>query len=396
MLRLQGITWEHKRAVRPLEALNLAFKKQRPDVEIKWNTRPLSGFEFDPIDHLAINNDLIIYDHPFCGRVHTTGCLINMDEILEMAGGSTSYVGPSMESYCYGGNSWAIPVDAACQVAAYRPDLLSNLDHEIPLTWDDACLLAEKCVARGLTACIALNGVHALMTFFSLCANLGQPFASDNCGPSENNSAIPEALEQMRRFLILCRAPVLDWNSIELQEQLSSSDELVYCPAVYGFSTYGEGDRQNKLAFAHFPGLEKSNSNAGSTIGGAGLGISTRVLDNPSRCEAAIEYASLAASPMVQSSVFSTHHGQPACLEVWRNDQIDLKFNRFFSATKATIESSWIRPRYHGYLRFQAIGGNLIEAHLRGDLSEKEFLLRLYELDADCRDNPNPNQKSLF
>ena len=28
--------------------------------------------------------------------------------------------------------------------------------------------------------------------------------------------------------------------------------------------------------------------------------------------------------------------------------------------------------------------------------SEKEFLLRLYKLDADCRDNPNPNQKSLF
>ena len=388
MLRIQGITWAHKRAIQPLEALNIAFKKIRPDVEISWATRPLSGFEFDPIDQLAIENDLIIYDHPFCGKVDATGCLINLNELVEMAGSSTSYIGPSMDSYFYGGGSWAIPVDAACQVSAYRPDLLSNLDHELPLTWDDACLLAEKCAARGLTAGIGLNGVHALMTFFSLCANLGQPFASDNCGPFENNTAIPEALAQMRRFLDLCQAPVLDWNSIELQEQLSSSDDLVYCPAVYGFSTYGEGHRRNKLAFAHFPGLANSNPNAGSTIGGAGLGISTRVLGNPPIFEAALEYVRLAASPQVQSSIFSSHHGQPACTESWCNDEIDLRFNGFFSATKSTIEKSWIRPRYQGYLRFQAIGGNLIETHLRGNLSEKELLVRLYKLDSDCRKYP--------
>ena len=388
MLRLQGITWEHKRAVEPLKALNLAFKKQRPDVEIVWAMRPLSGFEFDPIDQLAIKNDLIIYDHPFCGTVQTTGCLLSLTQTIEIAGGSASYVGPSMESYYYGGGIWAVPVDAACQVAAFRPDLLAHLDQEIPLTWDDACQLAEKCRSRGLTAVIGFNGVHALMTFFSLCANLGQPFATDNRGPIENNSAIPEALAQMRRFLGLCRAPVLDWNSIELQEQLSSSDELVYCPAVYGFSTYGEDDRQNKLAFAPFPGLSDSNSYAGSTIGGAGLGISSRVLDDPDKYEAALAYSSLAASKQVQSSVFARHHGQPASIDAWYEDDIDLAFNGFFSSTRATIEHSWIRPRYHGYLRFQSIAGNLLETHLRGDLSENELLIRLYKLDEDCRENP--------
>jgi hypothetical protein len=51
------------------------------------------------------------------------------------------------------------------------------------------------------------------------------------------------------------------------------------------------------------------------------------------------------------------------------------------------MERSWIRPRYNGYLRFQMVAGNLIEAHLRGELAESTLLERLKVLDATCRES---------
>ena len=38
------------------------------------------------------------------------------------------------------------------------------------------------------------------------------------------------------------------------------------------------------------------------------------------------------------------------------------------------MERCWTRPRYNGYLAFQAKGGDLIEHHLRGAMSEAQLL----------------------
>ncbi len=43
-----------------------------------------------------------------------------------------------------------------------------------------------------------------------------------------------------------------------------------------------------------------------------------------------------------------------------------------YSATLNTMEACWIRPRFAGYLAFQAMGGNLIEQHLRGAMDEAD------------------------
>jgi multiple sugar transport system substrate-binding protein len=45
--------------------------------------------------------------------------------------------GPSFRSYTYGGHQWALAVDAAAQVSAYRPDLLRHP----PTTWPDVLTL---------------------------------------------------------------------------------------------------------------------------------------------------------------------------------------------------------------------------------------------------------------
>lgn len=385
MVRLRGMTWDHRRATEPLSALDRRFRERRPEVEIEWRTRPLAGFEFDPIERLAAENDLIVFDHPFCGRIARTGCLLSVTDMLEGAGGAGAFIGPSARSYRYRGGEWAIPVDAACQVAAYRPGLLAKLDQAVPRSWDQVCELGERCADRGMSVAIGLRGVHALMTFFSLCANLGHPLATDEEGPLVDAPAAGEALAQIRRLVALCRAPVLDWNSIEVQEALSASDALVYCPAVYGFAAYGEADRARRLAFGPFPGLSEGASCAGSTIGGAGLGVSARVADDPTKRDAALAYASLAADGASQKNVFARHHGQPAHLAAWNDAEVDAAFNGFFSATRQTIERSWIRPRYDGYLAFQAKAGDLVEAHLRGDLTERRLLENLRVLDGESR-----------
>jgi len=383
MIRLQGMTWDHRRAIGPLAALDGAFMRQRPDVEVSWRARPLSGFEFDPIDRLARENDFVIFDHPFCGRIAATGCFLSVSTLLEEAGGQGAFVGPSVASYHYGDGHWGVPVDAACQVAVFRPDLLARLDRAVPESWEATCALGEHAARKGLSVAIGLHGVHALMTFFSLCASLGAPYAGD-AADSIDEMAAGEALAQMRRLVALCVAPVLDLNSIGLHEALARGDTLAYCPAVYGYAAYGEADQAHPLAFGPFAGAA-AETGAGSTIGGAGLGISARVAGDPEVLEAALAYARLAATSACQVDVFADHHGQPAHVAAWKESGIDARFNGFFSATRGTMERTWIRPRHDGYLAFQASAGDLIEQHLRGNLAERSLLEHLKILDASCR-----------
>jgi multiple sugar transport system substrate-binding protein len=44
------------------------------------------------------------------------------------------------------------------------------------------------------------------------------------------------------------------------------------------------------------------------------------------------------------------------------------------------MEGCWIRPRFAGYLGFQAKAGDIIEQHLRGTVAEADLLDRLQRL----------------
>jgi multiple sugar transport system substrate-binding protein len=125
-IKLRGMTWDHRRAIDPLTETMPPFRGRNPDVEIEWSSRPLNGFEFTPVDVLAKEFDFIILDHPFSGLIAATGCLVPLDTIASQ--GEDPFVGPSLDSYRLDGKLWALPVDAACQVAVSRPDLMRALD----------------------------------------------------------------------------------------------------------------------------------------------------------------------------------------------------------------------------------------------------------------------------
>jgi len=370
-VRLRGMTWDHRRAVDPLLATQAMFAKQHPGIEIEWSLRPLHGFEFTPVAELARSYDMIILDHPFCGDIAASNCLLPLDDIL--AGDARSaFVGPSLETYVYEGRTWALPVDAACQVAVSRPDLMARLDAATPGDWAALLDLGHKASRRDMKLAIGLRGVHSLMTFFTLCANLGQPCATSPRKPFADLAIAGAALEHLRELLALCPREALDWNSIALHDVMVAREDLVFCPAVYCYATYAETDQQRPLRFHDFPGPRGPQ---GSTIGGTGLGISAYCA-NP---EAALTYARFAATAATQSA-FALHHGQPARLDCWNDAEINARFAGCYRDTLRTMEGCWIRPRFAGYLGFQAKAGDLIEHHLRGAMSERDLLDRLQKL----------------
>ena len=378
-ITLRGITWSHRRAIDPLLATLSAFRTGYPDIDVNWSSRPLHGFEFTPIEELARTFDLVVLDHPFVGHIAATRCLEPLDALFtdELR---SSFVGSSLESYVYDGRTWAMPIDAACQVGAARPDLVGALDHDVPRTWEAMFALGSGARRRGQWLAIGLKGVHSLMTLFTLCANLGRPCGVTADRPLLDTEAARAALDALRQLLSYCPPDVLEWNSIALHDQMVERDDLVYCPAVYCYATYAESDMRRPLRFHDLPGLATATV-SGSTIGGTGVGLSA-YSNYPDAARTYIQHLAKSGTQML----FAENHGQPAQRAVWTDPAIDARFGASYSSTLNTMEAAWIRPRYPGYLSLQFHGGELVERHLRGQFSESFLLQELERLHRASRD----------
>ena len=222
-----------------------------------------------PSMHSRAEYDLIVLDHPFMGAVAASGSLVPLDGIAGLS--DASFVGPSLATYRMNDSLWALPIDAACQVAVSRPDLMRSLDARPPGNWSELVDLGALAKRKHLHLAIGLAGVHSLMTFFTLMANLGSPCATTQDEPFADRRARGEALALMRDLLSFCPPDVLDWNSIRLHDEMVARDDLVFCPAVYCYATYAEADQRKPLRFHDLPG---PTGPSGSTIGGTGLAVS--------------------------------------------------------------------------------------------------------------------------
>ena len=360
MIGLKGLTWDHRRAIDPMIAAAKAFAEQRPDVDIAWDVQPLSGFEFRPIDDIVRDYDLLVFDHPHVGHAAEAGLLRPLDHLLPR----DTFIGPSLATYRWQEALWAVPIDAACQTACYRPDLLPEGP---PATWSELMAMA----GRRRLAC-GLKGVHAFMCFLTLAANLGDPSKQEKAGPLVRCETAATVLAMLRELAAACPPEALDWNSIALQDAMRARDDLAYCPLVYGFATYAEADRVPQLAYTDIPDAGGLGP-VGSTIGGAGLGVSAETRE----ADAAEAFAAFMAEGAIQCCIVARCHGQPAHRDAWDDPEIDARFGGFFTATRRTIEAGAIRPRHAGYMTLQAAAGPLIEGHLRGEIAEATVLAGL-------------------
>jgi Bacterial extracellular solute-binding protein len=249
---IRGMAWQHRRAVDPLLAAASAYEQAHPDVRIVWDARPLHGFEFTSVAELARAYDVIVLDHPFIGEVAESRCLLPLGEVSRGLA-EDHFIGPSFASYRYDDALWAVPVDAACQTAVYRPDLLERLGCAVPRSVPEVLELGREARVAGFYLAIALAGVHALMSFFTLCAALGRACELREDSPFADPEIARESLALLRGILGASPPDVLDWNSIRLHEAMIERDDLVYCPAVYCYATYAEADMRRPLRFADLP-----------------------------------------------------------------------------------------------------------------------------------------------
>ena len=370
MKTLIGVTWNHDRGLKPMLATSAKFEEQNQDVRISWEARSLQQFADFPLDELAKRYDLIVLDHPHIGTAARDGYLVSMSKYISpmtLAALQQESVGKSYQSYLFDHQLWALPIDAAAQVAAYRPDLLERLRCAVPRTWDDVITLAHTSPG---TVCVPLMPTDALMVFFTLCANLGEePFSKSPRLVVTDKTGLA-ALEMLKQLASYGGPESLSWNPVRMWESMANGDTIAYCPLGFGYSNYARsGYRKNILKFIDIPaglyGLP-----LGSILGGTGLGISSM----SKHIELAIDYALWVSQAACQSTIYFSSGGQPANRVAWTNDFINNESNDFFRATLRTLDYAYLRPNWAGFIDFQNAAFGCMKVFLSNQVNSETTL----------------------
>ncbi len=351
---LKGMTWSHPRGFDPMVATSAAWREET-GVAIAWDQRSLQDFESFPVEELARAYDLIVIDHPHVGQITAEGCLAPLDvkgHESALAGIAAGTVGKSFASYQWQGRQWALPIDAAAQVAAFRPDLLDRA----PRDWGEVLTLARA----GLVL-LPLRDPHPLMCFFTLAANLGTACDPERRDAMMDEDAATRVIEMLAELVALVPEECFAMDPIAVFEQMAGRDDAALTPLAYGYVSYAvDGFRPHLLQFADIA-VAGEQGPVGSALGGTGIAVSAFGQD----IEAATDYALWVAGAGVQSGPYHRAGGQPGHAAGWEDDEANEASHDFYRATRATMEGAWLRPRHNGYMGFQAGGSARLSAGLR-------------------------------
>lgn len=366
-----GLTWDHPRGY---NALAQAARTIAPlhGLSIEWDRQLLDGFESHPIAELCARYDLVVLDHPHVGEAVEAACLTSLEEVFEprvLAAIATATIGPCLSSYCYGGRHWALPLDAAAQVVAWRPDLIDTP----PDTWGEV----ERAAGASSFA-LSLAGPHAILNLLSIVAAFGRPPAEQEPDVLLDEEMGTRALELLARLYAKANRPLLQANPIDILEHMGRHDDAAFCPLIYGYVNYASRrPARHQLAFADAPAAVPGGRR-GSTLGGTGIGISRRTKVTPEL----VMHLSWLLGEAAQLSFIPDHDGQPSFRRAWTDDRINRRWGNFYRATVATLETAYVRPRYRGWIAFQTEASDRIRAALaehrspRGTVRELNHLHR--------------------
>lgn len=367
MTTLKGMTWRHPRGFDPMVATSRTWF-EKTGVTIEWDQRSLQDFESYPVEDLARNYDLIVIDHPHVGQIAAENCLAAFDRperqaaLAELARQS---VGQSFPSYNWQGRQWGLPIDAATQVQAYRADALGGP----AVQWSDVIALAREGKVT-----LPMRSPHALMVFYTLAANLGTPCRSEAGGELIGREAGIRVLELMSELLALVQPDCWDMDPIAALELIASGTRSeVLLPLTYGYLSYAtDGFRPHRVAFANIAAAGGKGP-LGAALGGTGIAVSAYSRD----VDAALDYAFWVAGAEVQKTLYTQNGGQAGNLDAWQDEAVNAPVHGFYRNTLATLEQSWIRPRHDGYMTFQALGSEILEAGLRNGKDAGEIIDRM-------------------
>ncbi|MDL2398238.1 carbohydrate ABC transporter substrate-binding protein [Rhizobium mayense] len=351
MQRLEALTWDHPRGYNALAAAARLPALTESGLSIAWDKQPLEGFESHPIADLCARYDLVVLDHPHVGEAVAGECLRPLEEVFGIeviARIEADCIGPSLASYRFAGSHWALPLDAATQVMACRADLTDGL---APVTWDEVAALSA------LTGKVALSlaGPHAILSFLSIATAYGEPPAEADLdilvSPATGKAVYDLMFDLAHRSPLSAR----EKNPIGILQHMSSHDDVILCPLVYGYVNYAAPGHGRPIAFHNAP-RQSVGGRPGSTLGGTGIGISRRCPITP---ELKTHLLWL-MSPEAQIGFIPGHEGQPSLRAAWHDAGVNARWGRFYENTAETLEVAYVRPRHNGYIAFQTRASALL------------------------------------
>lgn len=353
---LQGLTWDHPRGYRVLDALSRLDSAGPSNpfgtvrLPVIWSRHSLAGFEARPVRELAEEFDLLVIDHPSIGEAVEDSALMPLDELFgteEIAAWQRDTVGGCGASYRWQDRHWAAPIDVAAQVGVAREGSFSRP----PVTWEEAIAFAQQ-----TATVLCLGGPHALLMLCAVAVALGPP-------PQNSGSFFLDRDTGQRALDVMRRLYAVADQEASVQDPISMLDEMVigsgpaYCPLVFGYINYQHPDRySHQLRFFDAP----AGGRRGSVLGGTGMAISRFAADAP----AAAEHIRRVTSERVQRNLYCYEGGQAAHLGAWHDSEIDRLVGGFYSATQATVTDAWVRPRFSGYINFQREASAVVRSGL--------------------------------
>ncbi len=290
----------------------------------------------------------MIFDHPFVGEAANAGYLLNLDEYLSEADRAcfaADSLGDSWQSYAYAGGIWALPIDAAAQTAAWRPDLMNSHKFEVPVTLEDVFSLAKEARAAGLWVGWPAKPTDLMCTFMSVSASMGS-FTGADVGPFIQQDRATEVISKLKRLSRVVHPKSRSWDPITCLDYMSVNDEVFYSPYTFNYVNYAT-HAVRPLRFG-MPPLVELGRPVRALLGGAGIGINA----NCAHPRAAFDYASYLCSVEFQSDYYVREGGQPASRAAWLSEQCNVMTNGFFRDTFAALDAAFVRPTHPGFVPF--------------------------------------------
>ena len=353
--KLKGMTWDHPRGLDCLVNSDGLLQEQL-QVSVDWSARSLLAFGDQHISEFYADHDLMIIDHPHVPDAVHANAVIALEDVAsakDMALLAKTSVGASHDSYIYKGKHWALAIDTAAQVSAYRPDKTS----QSLVFWSDVLDAGRE----GLVLW-PHKPVDAFSTFATIMAQKGHAL----CSGSEfiDKAVAAEVLAFMIELAKVVPAQCLSMNPIEAAEYLVTTDKEHYSICMYGYTNYSRnGFRERPIIYDDVPSFDGLAS--GSQLGGAGIAISSATKN----VELAAKVAILLSLPQIQSTTYVDAGGQPGNLAAWKAPHANAITRNFFNNTLRTLERAWVRPRFLGWPDVQYQSSLIIHKILK----EKNF-----------------------
>jgi multiple sugar transport system substrate-binding protein len=366
-ITLKGLAWDHRRCWGPLEASIAVYTAARPGLSIVWDRRSLYEFGEGRLEDAVRKYDLITFDHPFVGEVARDGLMLPFDGHLSDGDRrmfEAESVGKSWQSYQAGGKQWALPIDAAAQVASYRPDLLGKYADAPPATHEAVLQLGRRLRADGLWLGLPLVPTDAMCLILTGAALAGCPIGA-NPDVFIEEEALVGVIERLRELAALAHPHSWSWNPIRCYEHMVSADDVVYVPFAFGYVNYASRSDGPHLRFANIP----ASPPKGALLGGAGIGVSA-LSKHP---EEAIAYAMHLCSRQFQRTGYVTAGGQPGMLSAWTDPDANQATRNFFADTLATLSGAYLRETHPGFVTFFRECASKAAAAIKGDLSPPDL-----------------------